>query len=418
MIALPLAEVAALCAGRLDGAPGAESVTGVQVDSRRISPGDLFVAVGAGETFVADALARGAAAALVPEDALAALAALAGAVRARSRARVVGITGSTGKTSTKDILAAICAPVRRTVANEGNLNNEIGVPLTLCRLEPDTDICILELAMRGPGQIAELCAFAKPDVGVITNVGPAHVGLLGSLEAIVRAKAELVEALRPGATAIVPAGFPVERDDLEVVRLGEPDARVEHERTLLRFQGTEIAFDFTARHQARNALAALHAAAALGVAPPASVEVTFSPWRGEEVPLPGGGLLVNDAYNANPVSMRAALEHLVERAAGRRTVAVLGDMAELGAEGPRYHREIAEAIRRLGIDVVFAVGPLSEAYVDPPVAGRTWWSPELDPNALIERLRGELRPGDAVLVKGSRAAGLEAVALALAGVER
>jgi len=418
VIALPLAEVAALCAGRLDGAPGAESVTGVQVDSRRISPGDLFVAVGAGETFVADALARGAAAALVPEDALAALAALAGAVRARSRARVVGITGSTGKTSTKDILAAICAPVRRTVANEGNLNNEIGVPLTLCRLEPDTDICILELAMRGPGQIAELCAFAKPDVGVITNVGPAHVGLLGSLEAIVRAKAELVEALRPGATAIVPAGFPVERDDLEVVRLGEPDARVEHERTLLRFQGTEIAFDFTARHQARNALAALHAAAALGVAPPASVEVTFSPWRGEEVPLPGGGLLVNDAYNANPVSMRAALEHLVERAAGRRTVAVLGDMAELGAEGPRYHREIAEAIRRLGIDVVFAVGPLSEAYVDPPVAGRTWWSPELDPNALIERLRGELRPGDAVLVKGSRAAGLEAVALALAGVER
>src|SRR5581483_6732069 len=325
------------------------------------------------------------AAALVPEDALAALAALAGAVRARSRARVVGITGSTGKTSTKDILAAICAPVRRTVANEGNLNNEIGVPLTLCRLEPDTDICILELAMRGPGQIAELCAFAKPDVGVITNVGPAHVGLLGSLEAIVRAKAELVEALRPGATAIVPAGFPVERDDLEVVRLGEPVARVEHERTLLRFQGTEIA---------------------------------FSPWRGEEVPLPGGGLLVNDAYNANPVSMRAALEHLVERAAGRRTVAVLGDMAELGAEGPRYHREIAEAIRRLGIDVVFAVGPLSEAYVDPPVAGRTWWSPELDPNALIERLRGELRPGDAVLVKGSRAAGLEAVALALAGVER
>jgi len=418
VIALPLAEVAALCAGRLDGAPGAESVTGVQVDSRRISPGDLFVAVGAGETFVADALARGAAAALVPEDALAALAALAGAVRARSRARVVGITGSTGKTSTKDILAAICAPVRRTVANEGNLNNEIGVPLTLCRLEPDTDICILELAMRGPGQIAELCAFAKPDVGVITNVGPAHVGLLGSLEAIVRAKAELVEALRPGATAIVPAGFPVERDDLEVVRLGEPVARVEHERTLLRFQGTEIAFDFTARHQARNALAALHAAAALGVAPPASVEVTFSPWRGEEVPLPGGGLLVNDAYNANPVSMRAALEHLVERAAGRRTVAVLGDMAELGAEGPRYHREIAEAIRRLGIDVVFAVGPLSEAYVDPPVAGRTWWSPELDPNALIERLRGELRPGDAVLVKGSRAAGLEAVALALAGVER
>jgi len=151
---------------RLDAAPGAEEVTGVQVDSRRIAPGDLFAAVGGGAEFLDDALARGAAATLVPEEPFAAFAALGSAVRDRSSARVVGITGSTGKTSTKDILAALCAPAARTVATEANFNNEIGVPLTLCRLEHDTEICILELAMRGLGQIAELCAIARPDVGV------------------------------------------------------------------------------------------------------------------------------------------------------------------------------------------------------------------------------------------------------------
>ncbi len=238
MIPLELAEVARLCPGRLVTAPAADRVTGVQVDSRRIASGELFVAVNdAGASFVDDALAHGAAAALVPDDGFEALAALGGAVRDRSPARVAGITGSAGKTSTKDILAAICRPRVRAVAAEASLNNEIGVPLTLCRLEPDTEVCILELAMRGLGQIAELCAFAKPDVGVITTIGPAHVEQLGSLQAIAEAKSELVTALPPGGTAVVPADLPVARDDVQVIRLGEPDARVADGRTLVRWDG-------------------------------------------------------------------------------------------------------------------------------------------------------------------------------------
>ena len=416
MISLVLAEVAVLCPGALEAAPGAAEIAGVQIDSRRISPGDLFVAVGQGAEFVADARARGAAATLVPDDAFAALAALAGVVRARSSARVVGITGSTGKTSTKDILAALCRPHARTVAAEASFNNELGVPLTLCRLEPDTEICILELAMRGPGQIAELCSFARPEIGIVTSVGPAHLELVGSLNGVVRAKAELIEALPPGGTAIVPEGFPVERADLDVVRVGEPHTRVAGDRTFVRFEGQDVEFAFAARHQARNAVAALHAARTLGLPVESPVAVALSPWRGEEVDLPGGGLLINDAYNANPDSMRAALEHLVDRAEGRRTVAVLGDMAELGHDGPRYHREIAALLRELEIDVLFAVGSLSEAYLESraPVA---WWQAEVDLVAVVEALALRLRAGDCVLVKGSRAMGLEKVAEALAAVK-
>ena len=410
MIPLELAEVARLCPGRLVTAPAADRVTGVQVDSRRIASGELFVAVNdAGASFVDDALAHGAAAALVPDDGFEALAALGGAVRDRSPARVAGITGSAGKTSTKDILAAICRPRVRAVAAEASLNNEIGVPLTLCRLEPDTEVCILELAMRGLGQIAELCAFAKPDVGVITTIGPAHVEQLGSLQAIAEAKSELVTALPPGGTAVVPADLPVARDDVQVIRLGEPDARVADGRTLIRWDGRQISFDFTARHQARNALAALHAARALGVEPEDTVDVEFSKWRGEEVPLPGGGLLINDAYNANPLSVRAALEDLVERAHGRRTVAVLGEMAELGPDAPRYHEEIGLVAENLGVDVVIGIGEPARSY-EPAV----WYADAAEAAASAGEL---IRPGDCVLVKGSRAAGLEVVAEALAAVK-
>jgi UDP-N-acetylmuramoyl-tripeptide--D-alanyl-D-alanine ligase len=362
----------------------------------------------AGAAFVDDALALGAAAALVPDNGFGALAALGGAVRDHASARVAGITGSAGKTSTKDILAAICRPRARTVAAEASLNNEIGVPLTLCRLESDTEVCILELAMRGPGQIAELCAFARPHVGVITTIGPAHVEQLGSLEAIVEAKSELVTALPPGGAAIVPATVAVARADIEVIRLGEPDARVADGRTLIRWGGREISFDFTARHQARNALAALHAARALGIEPDGTVDVEFSKWRGEEVPLPGGGLLINDAYNANPLSVQAALEDLVERANGRRTVAVLGEMAELGPDAPRYHQEIGLLAQNLGVDVVIGVGQPARSY-EPAV----WYTDATTAAAAAGEL---VQPGDCVLVKGSRAAGLEVVAEALAAV--
>jgi len=383
----------------------ADTFTGVQVDSRRIVPGDLFVAVGRGDEFLDDALDRGAAVTLVPEDAFAALARIGGEVRARSHARVIGITGSMGKTSTKDILAALCMPSARTIAAEASYNNEIGVPLTLSRLERDTEVCILELAMRGFGQIAALCQIARPEIGVITNVGPVHLELVDSLEGVRRAKGELVDALPPGGTAIVPRDFAVEREDIDVVRLGEPEARVVDGRTEL----AGVSFNFTARHQAQNAAAALAALDALGLPRPSAVDVDFARWRGDEDELPGGGLLINDAYNANPVSMRAALAYLAERAGERRRVAILGDMAELGRTAPEYHREIGVAAGELGVDELLAVGELARGYLDGGVPGR--WVPNV--HEAVRELGEVVQPGDAVLVKASRAVGLEAVAAAL-----
>jgi UDP-N-acetylmuramoyl-tripeptide--D-alanyl-D-alanine ligase len=383
----------------------ADTFTGVQVDSRRIASGDLFVAVGRGSEFVDDALGHGAAATLVPHDAFAALARVARAVRELSSARVVGITGSMGKTSTKDILAALSAPSARTIAAEASYNNEIGVPLTLCRLETDTEVCVLELAMRGFGQIAELAAIARPQIGVVTNVGPVHLELVDSLDGVARAKGELIEALPAGGTAIVPEDFPVSRDDVEVIRVGRPEGIRVDGRTSV----GGVSFNFTAQHQVQNAATALAALTALGLPRPESVDVDFARWRGEEQELPGGGLLINDAYNANPVSMRAALAYLAERAGDRRRVAILGDMAELGRTGPDYHREVGAAASELGVDELLAVGELARGYLEDGVPGR-WVANVHDALGQVDEL---VRPGDAVLVKGSRAVGLEAVAAAL-----
>jgi UDP-N-acetylmuramoyl-tripeptide--D-alanyl-D-alanine ligase len=393
--------------GRVDARE--DRLTGVQVDSRRIVGGDLFVAVGEGAAFVDDALRRGAAATLVPDDAFAALAHIGAAVRARSSARVVAITGSMGKTSTKDILAALCAPSARSIAAEASYNNEIGVPLTLCRLEADTEVCILEIAMRGFGQIAALADISRPHIGVVTNVGPVHLELVDSIEGVLRAKGELIDALPAGGTAIVPSDFAVVRDDLEVVRVGEP----EHVETVDGHTTVGgVSFNFTARHQIQNAATALATLDALGLPRPASVEVDFSRWRGEEDELPGGGLLINDAYNANPVSMRAALAYLAERAGERRRVAILGDMAELGRTGPAYHREVGEAAAELGVDELLAVGELARGYLDGGVPGR--WVPNV--HEALRELGDVVRPGDAVLVKASRAIGLEAIAASLSRV--
>ena len=407
MIPLRVEELPQL--GRLDAR--ADTITGVQVDSRRVEPGDLFVAVRGGVDFLEAALERGAAATLVPEHPFEAMAALGSLVRDRSAARVVGITGSTGKTSTKDILAALCATAARTVAAEESYNNEIGVPPTLCRLEPDTEVCVLELAMRGFGQIADLCRIARPHVGVITNVGPVHLELVGSLEGVLRAKGELVAALPPGGTAIVPLEFPVDRDDVDVIRLGEPDARRDGERTVV----GGVSFNFTAHHQAANAAAALAALDALGLPRPERVEVEWSRWRGEERPLPGGGLLINDAYNANPVSMRAALAQLAATAGDRRRVAILGDMAELGPGAPAFHEEIGREVARHGVEALLAVGELARGYVDNatgvPVVR---WAADADEAA--EAAVELVQPGDCVLVKASRTVGLERVAESLAAV--
>jgi UDP-N-acetylmuramoyl-tripeptide--D-alanyl-D-alanine ligase len=411
VIPLALDEIAELAPGSLERATWASEVTGLQVDSRRIAEGDLFVAVGLGADFRKHAFARGAAATLVPDDAFSALGAIAGAVRDRSSARVVGITGSMGKTSTKDLLNALCAPLARTIAAEASYNNEIGVPLTLCRLEPETEVCILELSMRGFGQIAELCEIARPEIGVVTNVGPVHLELVDSLDGVIRAKSELVAALPPGGTAIVPEEFPVEREDLQVIRLGKPAAQMNEDRTIV--EG--VSFNFVAQHQAANAAAALAALDALGLARPERVDVDFSRWRGEERELPGDGLLINDAYNANPVSMRAALDYLAARAGARRRVAILGDMAELGRTAPGYHREVGEAAAQLGVAELLAVGELARGYVDGAAGVPSRWTPNV--HEALRQLDEVVRPGDAVLVKGSRSMGLEAVAEALAAVK-
>jgi UDP-N-acetylmuramoyl-tripeptide--D-alanyl-D-alanine ligase len=395
--------------GRLEG--GADHVTGVEVDSRRVSPGDLFVALGAGAAFLDDARARGAAATLVPDDDFAALAALARAVRARSSARVVAITGSVGKTSAKDILSALLRGHVRLVAAEDGFNNEIGLPLTLCRLEPSTEVALTELGMRGLGQIRALAEIARPDVALITAIAPVHLELLGSIENVVRAKAELLEALPPDGVAVLPADAPELEPfvppSVEVRLFTPPEADVRDGHVHVRFEGRVIAFSFSGRHQARNAVAALTVCSVLGVPlPDGLVEVSFSRWRSQESDLPGGGLLINDAWNANPVAMRAALGHLRDRAGGRRTVAILGEMAELGDEARRFHEEIGHAAEK--VDVVIGVGPLARAY-EPDA-----WA--ADAAGAVELARELVQPGDAVLVKGSRSVGLEVVADSLAGV--
>jgi UDP-N-acetylmuramoyl-tripeptide--D-alanyl-D-alanine ligase len=266
------------------------------------------------------------------------------------------------------------------------------VPLTICRIEADTELCISELAMRGLGQIAWLASFVRPDVGVITNVGPVHLELVETVENVARAKGELIAALPAGGIAVVPEEPLLEqylqRTDIVVKRVAD-DAPL------------GFAPSFASRHQLANARLAAAVAECLDVPFPETLTVEFSKLREEERPLPGGGLLLNDCYNANPMSMRAALEHLAERGAGRRRIAVLGSMAELGAGSAAYHEEVGALLRELGIEQVIAVGEEARAYGGESLP---------DAAAAAVRLRAELRPGDVVLVKGSRSVGLEVVA--------
>jgi UDP-N-acetylmuramoyl-tripeptide--D-alanyl-D-alanine ligase len=417
----------------------------VVIDSREVAEGDLFVGLvgehADGGLFAEAALAAGAwgvlaapehaerlrdapdGIVLAAEDPLVALGMLARAWRRELAAKVVAITGSTGKTSTKDILAALLAPALATVASPLNENTEIGLPLAILGAPAGTQALVLELAMRGAGQIAELTRICEPDVGVIVNVGPAHLELLGSLESIAAAKGELLDWLPSGATAVLPAGEPLLepflREDLEVVRFG-PGGEVAvlaagsdgvlvalGERRMLLEPG------FRAAHLLSNLCAALAAARALGVEPDgAPLDVAFSALRGERLSMPCGVVVVNDCYNANPMSMRAALDELATTAAGRR-VAVLGDMLELGTgDEERYHRELGEQAQAAGVTLLVTVGPRAAW------AGETFGGGEHlhagDAAAAAALLRDRLEPGDTVLVKGSRGVALERVAEELA----
>jgi UDP-N-acetylmuramoyl-tripeptide--D-alanyl-D-alanine ligase len=425
--------VAQAAGGRLLSGSGENGPERVVIDSRAAGPGDLFVGLQGehvdGGEYAAAALEAGAWGVLVrmrgqspeshmgrrwremrmrglsphsqgvvveAEDPLAALGALARAWRRELGAKVVGITGSTGKTSTKDLLAAMLAPQLRTVATHANLNTEIGLPLTILGAPAGTEALVLEMAMRGAGQIAELAAIAEPDVGVITNIGPVHLELLGSVEAVAAAKAELVRDLRPGATAVLPADEPLLdahlRDDITIVRFGgEP-------------LPSELELPFTSKHMLRNARAAVAAARAIGVEPAGRLEVELSAMRGQRIELPGHIVVVNDCYNANPMSMRAALDDLALSAEGRR-VAVLGDMLELGADEQRFHAEIGEHARAAGVELLVTVGPLARA-----MRGDRAADTAAEAATLVREL---VRPGDTVLVKASRGVGLEVVAEAL-----
>jgi UDP-N-acetylmuramoyl-tripeptide--D-alanyl-D-alanine ligase len=436
---------------RVAAAAGAELVrgtdepgpTGAAVDSRGVRTGELFVGIAGahadGGAFAAAALAAGAWGALVgPErarelppgrgavlaagDPAAALGRLARAWRRElgaEGAEVVGVTGSTGKTSTKDMLAGLLAPHRSTVASRANFNTEIGLPLELLGAPAGTDILVLEMGMRGPGQIAELAAIAEPDVGVVVSVGPVHLELLGSLEAIAAAKAELIAALRPGSTAVVPAHEPLLaphlREDLATVTFGEGgDVRLlaaDGHRVTVDVAGEPVALEvpFTQPHQRANLLAALAAARAVGVTPRGRAEIKLSAGRGQRSLTAGGVLVIDDCYNANPMSMRAALDDLAEHPG--RKVAVLGDMLELGPAEHAYHQEVGAHAAARGVDVLVTVGPRAAAMAS-PFGGEAHAAG--DAGEAAELVPALLRAGDAVLVKASNGVGLRAVVEALA----
>ena len=413
MIPLTWSEVEALGLGELRGAPADGVVLRVHDDSRDARSGDLFVALNTGVQYVDDALGRGAAT-LMPADQEAALAALARLVRDRSDAQVIAVVGSTGKTTTKDALAALCAAVTPTVAADASRNNELGLPLTVLRLQPDTRVLVTEMGMRGLGQIAELCEVARPTVALVTSIGPEHLELVGTVADVARANAEAIEALPGAGIAVIPADEPLLEPYL---RLGLDVRRfhrsaVERDGDGWRFvvggEELSLVLPFTQRHLAENVLAALTAYHALGLplerAHEGAAAIRLSRWRGEVRELRGGGLVVNDAYNANPTSMRAALIDFSERAEGRRRVAILGEMAELGDESAHYHAEIAAVLGELGIELVVAVGERARVYLSEAAGGL-----EIAGADAFDEIAAALRPGDAILVKASRAVGLEGI---------
>ncbi|HEY7934680.1 MAG TPA: UDP-N-acetylmuramoyl-tripeptide--D-alanyl-D-alanine ligase [Solirubrobacteraceae bacterium] len=419
----------------------------VVIDSREVRDGDLFIGLPGsredGGAHISAALEAGAwgvlagerhtsaleepspGAVLVHPDPLAALQSLARAWRAQlsqAGAQVIAVTGSSGKTSTKDILAALASTQKRTFASPENFNTEIGLPLAILAAPAGTEVLVLEMAMRGAGQIAQLTEIAKPQVGVIVNVGPVHLELLGSLQAIAAAKAELIAGMAPGATIVLPAHEPLldphRRSDLKLITFGEggdvslngqaPDGSI-----AIRHSEDPITLrpSFSQSHNLLNLLAAVAAVRALSITPAGELNVNFSALRGERIALDKGVLLINDCYNANPISMRAALEDLVAVAPGRR-VAVLGDMLELGEQSAGFHLQIAGYAAALGVELLVSVGALSAGM-------RAGFHGEFhsakDAAAAAVLLDGLLRAGDTVLLKGSRGVGLELIAERLAG---
>ncbi|WP_426566625.1 UDP-N-acetylmuramoyl-tripeptide--D-alanyl-D-alanine ligase [Angustibacter sp. McL0619] len=457
MIALTLAEIADVTGGVLQGPPDLLVDGTVVTDARLAEPGSLYVArVGEhadGLDFVPQAVERQAAAVLaerpstqlasvVVPDVQAAFAAVAREVVARVPAvQVVAVTGSSGKTSTKDLLAQVLSEHAPTVATAESFNGEVGVPLTACRVDADTAHLVLEMGARGIGHIRYLTEIVRPDVAVVLNVGTAHVGEFGSVDAVAQAKAELVEALTTDGVAVLNTDDPrvramADRTKGRVVLVGRSDdAQVRADDVVLDDQarasftlvhGGEravVRLALHGEHHVSNALAVAavglevgmtlpDVAAALGRARPASR------WRMEVRDRPDGVRIVNDAYNANPESMRAALKALAGMGEGRRTWAVLGEMLELGDSSLLEHDAIGRLAVRLNVKRLVAVGPGARAIHTGATQEGSWGEESVhvpDVEAAYALLSAELEPGDVVLLKSSRDAGLRYLGDRLAG---
>ncbi|MEU5378418.1 UDP-N-acetylmuramoyl-tripeptide--D-alanyl-D-alanine ligase [Streptomyces sp. NPDC002387] len=459
MIALSLAEIATVVGGQMHDIPdpSVQVTAPVVRDSREVEPGGLFVAfVGEradGHDFAPEVVEAGAAAvlgsrpvgvpAIVVDDVQAALGALARHVVRRLGATVVALTGSAGKTSTKDLIAQVLQHKAPTVWTPGSLNNEIGLPLTALSATEETRFLVLEMGARGIGHIRYLTGLTPPRIGLVLNVGTAHIGEFGGREQIALAKGELVESLPSkdeGGIAVLNADDPLvramaSRTAAKVVLFGESDeADVRAENVRLTDSGqpafslhtpsgcSDVTMRLYGEHHVSNALAAAAVAHELGmsaeeIATALSEAGTLSRWRMEVTERPDGVTVVNDAYNANPESMRAALRALVAMGKGRRTWAVLGKMAELGDEALAEHDAVGRLAVRLNVSKLVAVGGREASWLQLGAYNEGSWGEESvhvsDAQAAIDLLRSELRPGDVVLVKASRSVGLESVAQAL-----
>lgn len=437
-----LAQIARITGGRLVSPGSRVRVRGISTDSRTVGPGELFVPL-RGETFdghdfLAEAANRGAAACLseemvaglsVPvilvENTLMALGEMAAAVRGGFGAPVVAVTGSSGKTTTKDMLASILSSESDGLKTEGNFNNLIGLPLTLFRLQPTDQWAVLEMGMSALGEIARLCEIARPQIGVLTNIGPAHLQTLHGLEGVARAKGELFAALPPGGTAIANAddervmNLPVANGVSRVLFGLNTEAQVRAER--IACEGIRMGFDLClpegvwpvklgvpGQHNVSNALAASAAARELGVPPEKIVQglECFRPSAGRMnmFPLSENKLLIDDSYNANPLSVEAALGVLAELPSSGRRIAVLGDMLELGTDAPELHRELGREAAGLA-DYLLALGNHAADVIDGALGSGMTKDRALimeDHAETVTWLRDHLGFGDHILVKGSR----------------
>ncbi|GAA3887721.1 UDP-N-acetylmuramoyl-tripeptide--D-alanyl-D-alanine ligase [Streptomyces sedi] len=443
--------------------PDPPRVTGpVVIDSRKVESGSLFAALPGervdGHDYAAGAVADGAALvlasrpvgvpAVVVDDVVAALSALAAHLVREARPTVVALTGSAGKTSTKDLIAQLLRTTGPTVWTPGSYNNEIGMPLTVLAADETTRHLVLEMGARGVGHIRALTELTPPRIGAVLNVGTAHIGEFGSRETIALAKGELVESLPSadeGGVAVLNADDPLvramgERTRARVLLYGEAeDAEVRAENARLTTDGrpaftlvtptgcADVTMRLYGEHHVSNALAAAAVAHEVGMSASAIAQTLaeagpLSKWRMEVTERADGVVIVNDAYNANPDSMRAALRTLVHMGAARpeggRTWAVLGEMAELGDDAFAEHDAVGRLAVRLNVNRLVSVGGQEAAWLDMGAKNEGSWGEESvrvsDAQAAVELLRGQLRPGDVVLVKASRAVGLEQVALRLA----